>query len=206
MNDREYVDRGYLLGSFREEVWCICPRCGACAIAHGSSRWAMPWRPQKARLVCTRCPYTRDWSPKAWLGPVVGSVRRRCSHCGRWLSGEVQRDRLPAHGSDTIVLHCDGCGASTKATPRWAPPPPRKPLDPYFGLPLYLQTSTKSGSLWAYNPRHLAELLRFARATVRRRGFGGKWSIITRLPAWMKAARNRENVVHHLERIREKVG
>ncbi len=41
--------------------------------------------------------------------------------------------------------------------------------DPYFGLPLLLQTETRHGWLWAYNPQHLTLIHDYVAATLRER-------------------------------------
>ncbi|MEV4437307.1 hypothetical protein [Streptomyces sp. NPDC049555] len=51
-------------------------------------------------------------------------------------------------------------------------------LDPYFHEPLRLQRDTRHGHLWAYNPE------------------------VGRLPSWIKQARNRDEVLRGLDRMR----
>ena len=72
---------------------------------------------------------------------------------------------------------------------------------PWFRLPLLLTTSTPNGEIWAYNDRHLAQLRCYVAATLRdeRRNNNASWS--SRLPTWMKAAKNRERVLKALDRL-----
>ena len=65
-----------------------------------------------------------------------------------------------------------------------------EPADPHFGLPLRLVESTRAGLLWAYNAEHLQALHEYAGATLRE-GRGHHRSMFSRLPQWMKLARNR---------------
>jgi hypothetical protein len=79
-------------------------------------------------------------------------------------------------------------------------------VDPYFGLPLWLQAETRHGWLWAYNPEHLDLIRRFVQAPLRERDpwhvTGRKMTLIARLPMWIKSAKNRSEVLRAIERIR----
>jgi len=57
------------------------------------------------------------------------------------------------------------------------------------------------GEVWAYNFRHLAQLHCYVAATLRDERHGGNASWSSRLPAWMKAAKNREPVLKALDRL-----
>jgi hypothetical protein len=76
--------------------------------------------------------------------------------------------------------------------------------DPYFGLPLWLQTHSAGGHLlWAYGRRHLDLLEDYVTARHRERGVPpGSMSMVERLPAWLKSARNRGEVLKAIDRIR----
>ncbi len=74
------------------------------------------------------------------------------------------------------------------------------PIDSYFGLPLWLQTEVGDRTLWAYNDRHLQFIKAFVQATIRERREhpGQGWrnqSVISRLPEWIKLAKNRKRVL-----------
>ncbi len=79
-------------------------------------------------------------------------------------------------------------------------------VDPYFGLPLYLQADCRFGTVWACNPEHLAELRRWIEAPLRTRSRDeeGSWSNRSwraRLPAWMTRAGHRDEVLSAIARI-----
>jgi hypothetical protein len=82
--------------------------------------------------------------------------------------------------------------------------------DPYFDLPLLLQASCCGGKLlWAYNLEHLAFLEAFVAAHLRERsdavraGDGyRRMSMIAKLPAWLKARKNRDEILAKIERLR----
>jgi hypothetical protein len=116
-------------------------------------------------------------------------------------------------GSDPSVfarrrLVCRACGLTREAAGRgFALFRGRgEATDPYFGLPLWLQAETRHGWLWAYNPEHLELLRRFVRAPLRERGpwdpHGKRMTVVARLPAWIKSAKNRGEVLRAIDRIR----
>lgn len=81
-------------------------------------------------------------------------------------------------------------------------------FDSYFRLPLWLQIPVENQILWAYNLRHLELIESFVRATLRQRRtdlYGCRnASIISRLPSWVKAAKNRRHILKAIDRMRQK--
>ncbi|MFI8835091.1 hypothetical protein ACIGPN_29470 [Streptomyces afghaniensis] len=77
--------------------------------------------------------------------------------------------------------------------------------DPYFGMPLWLQVGTRHGCLWAYNLEHLDLIRRFVQASLRERApwyeTGPTMTLVARLPAWIKRAKNRDEVLRAVRRI-----
>lgn len=73
------------------------------------------------------------------------------------------------------------------------------PTDSYFGVDLWLQTDCAGESLWAFNKRHLEYLEDFVSAKHRQRNPNiDTWmnsSLASRLPKWLKAAKNRDQVL-----------
>lgn len=79
------------------------------------------------------------------------------------------------------------------------------PVDPYFRRPLWLQASCCGHVLWAYNARHLDLLEAYVAARLRERGRTeplAPMSLVERLPAWLKAAKNRSEVLKTIRRLR----
>jgi hypothetical protein len=71
-----------------------------------------------------------------------------------------------------------------------------------FGAPLWLQRSCCGRTLWALNAEHLDFLERYVAADLRERGsVTGTLSLAESLPAWLKHAGHRRDVlrgIHHL--------
>ncbi|WP_254897582.1 hypothetical protein [Kitasatospora sp. NA04385] len=105
-------------------------------------------------------------------------------------------------------LACGGCGAVAD----WKPEVQGAGLvgavlggseDPFFRLPLWLQTRCVGQILWAYNEDHVDELSAYAGAYLRERGVARPtMAMFARLPAWMKRSDNRSEVLAGLETLR----
>jgi len=140
-------------------------------------------------VVCPRC------SLQAWVRDRGAAAEPRialtCLHCGHnqfWEPAEP--------------------GVLSAADPKRYPPgvvAMGAPVDWYFHLPLWLQTSCCGETLWAYNAAHLAFIKDYVRATLREhtRGEHG-WrnqALANRLPGWMKDASNRDDILKCIERL-----
>lgn len=76
--------------------------------------------------------------------------------------------------------------------------------DPSFGFPLWYRKRTSKGVLWAYHRAHLEMLRAYVGTTERERAKSPTWrnqSYFSRLPAWIKSARNRDMVVKALDQL-----
>lgn len=98
-----------------------------------------------------------------------------CHQCG------FTRD----HGGDLVATFAEG-------------------RDPCFGYPLWFRTDTSKGTLWAYHRSHLEVLRSYIAASHRERTQLDTWhnrSTFSRLPSWIKSAKNRELVVKALDQL-----
>jgi len=138
------------------------------------------------------------------VGPVRYSGYRPCGYCGhKWVSAEVHRARATAP-LRTLAADCSQCGRSSEVDvtlSRWRG---NEAIDPDFGLPLRLVEKTAAGLLWAYNAEHLQALHDYATATLRE-GSGHHRSMFSRLPQWMKLARNRVLLQRAVERLQRRL-
>lgn len=81
-------------------------------------------------------------------------------------------------------------------------------VDPYFALPLALQSPCAGHVVWAFNGDHLDHLLHFVEATIRERpapmsaNDARASSLIERMPTWFGAATNRPAIAAALRRLR----
>ncbi|NUW39058.1 hypothetical protein [Nonomuraea rhodomycinica] len=155
-----------------------------------------------AREILVRCPRCDGRA----LVAVHPDHRERHAYAVGWLTAPHR-------------LTCGGCGrCADRAPSRWEPgrgdpyftsggpyavPRLGGPDDPYFGLPLWLRRPCRGGTLWAYNLAHLDVLEAYLAAPLRERPVtAGSQTMLERLPAWMKAAGNREEVLAAVHALR----
>jgi len=82
------------------------------------------------------------------------------------------------------------------------------PTDWYFHLPLWLQASCCGEILWAYNRDHLNFLEDYVQATLREglpeqvTAFFRNKTMASRLPKWIKRAKNRQKILKKIVVLR----
>jgi DNA-directed RNA polymerase subunit RPC12/RpoP len=81
------------------------------------------------------------------------------------------------------------------------------PVDPFFRLPLWLRVQCCGGqTLWAFNRTHLDLLQDYVGARLRERGpESGGMTLVARLPNWIKAASNRDELLRAISRLRASI-
>lgn len=100
-------------------------------------------------------------------------------------------------------LVCEACGLTRDQ----AETPMGAISDPFMGRPPRLRAETRHGTLVAWNEDHLDYLERYLAGGLREEtpaAEGGvrNASIVSRLPAWAKAAKNRDEVLKAIARVR----
>ena len=132
-------------------------------------------------VACPRCGQPATVVPLATGGPaptLFSDRRATCPACGTTVD-------WPGDGGDrTVRWWTDG-------------------RDPYLGLDLLLRVPCAGHTLWAYNEAHLDLVERYVAARHRERGRrdGGGTSLVERLPPWIKAAANRDEVLRGCARL-----
>lgn len=151
------------------------------------------------------------------LPRFAGRIRVVCPACGA-CALVVPRPGLPAPKYATELqyqprrLACGGCGHVAD----WAPEVRGAGLvgvtlggsvDPFFRRPLWLQTRCAGQVLWAYDEEHVDALAAYVGAQLRERSLlRPTRAMFARLPAWMKKAENRTEVLAGLETLRGLAG
>ncbi|MEU8433803.1 hypothetical protein AB0F18_12915 [Streptomyces sp. NPDC029216] len=140
-----------------------------------------------------------------WLVQFAGRVLVVCPRCGgRALVVPLPGLEKPKYFSGLLFqprrLSCAGCGA----TAEWTAEERGAGLvgavvggteDPFFRQPLWLQTRCAGRALWAYNEEHVEALAAYVGARLRERYSSPTMAMFARLPAWMKAAKHRDEVL-----------
>ena len=179
-----------------------CPKCARMATVSVTALTDPPeW---DARVVCAHCGFNqsaRHDGPQ-WRGPVLLTFDGRCSRCGRELHWKSTRKAGGPGHQPTLAVRCPGCGTVNQRLANWSRTDSPAPGDAYFGLSLWLQTECCGRVLWAINEGHLLFLERYIAARLRERAPNRNKSLASRLPTWMKQAKNRDAVVACLARLR----
>ncbi|MER6340767.1 hypothetical protein [Streptomyces tendae] len=151
--------------------------------------------------------------PRSTKYDFLVSVLVRCPGCAKAAHVVTAPAPAPAGRHDRGLfaprrLICRSCGTSKQWSGRGVAlhRDPHKPAaDPYFDIPLWLQTETRHGWVWAYNLEHLDLIRRFVQASLRDgipwHDHGRKMTVVARLPAWMQHAKNRDEVLRAIDRI-----
>lgn len=132
-----------------------------------------------------------------------------CPRC----QGLASINKIDAQNSDYLAprrLVCGKCGL----TKDWAEKSLLlgnrcdPPVDSCFGLPLFLAAPCGGHTLWAYNLKHLNLIEEYVNADLRQHikheiyGWNNG-SLVNRLPQWMIAAKNRDNVLKTVARLKD---
>lgn len=107
----------------------------------------------------------------------------------------------------TYRLQCESCAHGAELAPTWYVFGNVRghTVDPFFQTPLFLQLDTRLGTVFAYNEAHLEWLERFVSAELRERTHldgHANASMASRLPRWMKLAKNRDEVLQAIRKLR----
>lgn len=218
---RRFQDSGKRLVDFGGEYLIHCPKCDAPAIISvgklrcGSCGFAAD-KPDGGGIKRSHSGhYFEGFSTKDWFGDVAArakngsssTTRPRCQKCGAQFESLGVRPRKNAPNLPTTTReNCSRCGAENEFELTWHPfQPADQPRDPLFGCELLLQKDLKQGTVYAFNKVHAEEYLAYIEADQRERqpATTGKRSFFTSLPAWIKSAKNRDDIAKALRQMIE---
>jgi hypothetical protein len=162
-----------------------------------------------ARGTPSRAAGRRSRAGSERLGDFAGEVLLVCPRCA---GPAVSKPLDPAARESAAPrrLVCRRCGHLQESRTPAVAGLARVGHDDYFRLPLWLATPCCGELLWALNARHLAALENFALAQLRERrrdpehGWSNQ-SFASRLPKWIKSAKNRPEAEKALARLRARL-
>ena len=76
--------------------------------------------------------------------------------------------------------------------------------DPHFGYEYWLLKNIKGNSFWALNYEHLDYLKRYIQAKIRERDNRSHWTMVEKLPKFIKSAKNRIELIKCIENLEKK--
>lgn len=186
-----YADTNISLFELAQHYVVHCPRCQGKALIN-----------TQRQLMCTACHHTEK--PGHWYGEATASVRVKCRECHQLLARTA-----PWKGPwKKLRMKCEHCGdvceyeASISVTSRSH----GLVTDRFFGLPLWLQTSFRDELLWAFNYEHLQLLHDYVAADLRERSPSAHrhYSVVNKLPEFIKKAKNRKAILACLNEMSKK--
>ncbi|MDQ0418956.1 hypothetical protein J2Z48_003161 [Croceifilum oryzae] len=146
-------------------------------------------------VVCPSCQQCAEVTPLGSTNPYMIGIKCRmiCSHCGHIKEmlpkTNVCRNRVKVSHSHYWKENTIRIGG---------------PFDWYFGLPAYLQLTCCGHTLWAYNLEHLEYIESYVRSELRNPHPNNR-SIESRLPKWIKSAKNREHLLKCIGHLKQSI-
>lgn len=195
IHPKRFQDKNLVLSSFAKRIAVCCPNCHEKAEVEKQSCC------YRGQLRCPNCHY------QAVQGPELFdlSLQVYCNECAHRITVEIPGVKAKKLA---IKVTCPTCGnvESYKPTYSLSSLYTKRDdfTDPFFGLPLWYQESYKSNVLWAYNAEHLLYLEEYVGAKLRERNGRISMTMVERLPSFIKSAKNREEILKLIERMRQK--
>jgi hypothetical protein len=118
------------------------------------------------------------------------------------LSGDVDENRRIFSPKKLI---CPKCGLNKKLSRDEMRVRVGGSFDMHFRLPLWLQIPCCGDTLWAYNEKHLEFIENYVAAKLRVRKPNVNQSFVSRLPQWIKSAKNRDEILKAIAKLRGKL-
>lgn len=190
-----HLDTGQTWYTFScDEYWVCCIHCGRAGMV------------KNGRFACRHCSLVlqNDDEHCYWFGECELYAFGRCYHCG--VKYNICEHYPKVLGNVRSVYQTKRFDCQTCKKENTVELDIYKKSgygeDNYFGMPLLLQAEFKGELFWAYNDKHLAELKRFIGATLRERNhLAGNRSMASRLPFWIKSAKNRDKLLVLIEKL-----
>lgn len=158
-----------------------CPRCDGMAVRRGG------------RVTCGSCAFTSELHRKPNEDKAKPPQIVMCSECNRHVG--TYRAGRPLQR-----LRCQRCGWTREpdAKSSWREPKPEK------WARLWLEIEFRGERLWALNEQHLSFMEDYVAAGVRETGSFNS-TIASRLPAWVKSGKNRDDLLRALAKLRARL-
>lgn len=194
-----FQDKNLSLFHFENEIFVECPKCTKRATvtkdipnSYFSSR----------TLKCPNCFYSQVGRKETY----EVELKCNCSHCASELRVNIPNVN---EKKETIAVKCENCGKTeeyrTRNIPhKWKFEDSGKPSENYFGLPLWLNENFRGNSFWALNYDHLEYLKKYISAELREKNGRLGWTMVEKLPDWMKSGKNRDKLIKLISDLEKK--
>ncbi len=179
-----------VLQSYMTEFAVVCPRCSRDALVRVNN----PWILDGGKLTCSNCSHIESAEELTRYDVVV---KRNCDYCGKEFEATLSGRK---HKKEAITLRCPHCATSRRYQPRnikhcLPDKDSGRACDPVFGYALWFQTAIRGDLFWAFNRRHLTDIRNYVQSRLRERRMTGHMTMVERLPAFIKSAKNRDAIL-----------
>lgn len=194
-----YVSQSKGIYDFMDTFVVHCPKCQK--KAEVKLPFFMDYK--NATLNCAACFFFEKMFDRK-IYKLNGKVK--CSFCLEWLCLDIEHQKkIPKY----VNIRCSSCQKVNKVHENWDETYLKYHeegiVDPAFGLPLWYVDEVKGAVIWAYNKAHLEEIEAYVSSKLRERSTDGfKMTMVEKLPNFIKIAKNREEVLKALDRMKNK--
>ena len=197
-NSSRFVDIGTTFHSYIYEIFVCCPACGLRAMV--SKKEPKQLGSSSPSMFQLQVPPRRK-RQDIWL-----IVKVMCGNCAARIDICIPNVK---HNKGLRSIRCKECGETNEYKPRFVEAVPyhtprTMQVDPFFKLPLWLQSEVRGKILWAWNYRHLDYIRHYVQSSLRVRHRHQYSSMVERLPSWITTAKNRLHIVKAIRRLEKK--
>ena len=197
-DDSRSADTGVTLTDLATHFIVHCPKCqGKATVLPYKDSW---------RLTCSKCFHVE--LSGHWYGSMTAYVSVKCRECHHLLTRRTEVDGQ----WKKLKMKCENCGDECEYEASLSRHCMHDGLmcDTVFGLPLWLQKEFRDELFWAFNYEHLEMLEDYVKAKLRERGISPRntirknSSMMSRLPEFIKSAKNRNEILKLIAELQVK--
>ena len=183
-----FKDKNYVLYDFINELHLVCPECNHKLIAKNNPE------SYKSTIACTNCGFRTVSENKV----IELSIKTFCNNCGE----KIKFSQIVNERKDYINIRCNACNASHKFEPKISEYNSFYVIIEKYGL--WYTENFRGNHFWAYNDDHLKYIENYIKAGLRQRHNRLGVTLVERLPKFVKSAKNRNDLIKLIEKMRKK--
>lgn len=197
--DNRFKDENYTLNSFQNEIFVECPKCSKRA----TIKKVTPFSYCSDRILsCSNCHYSQRGRKQTYRV----ELKCNCSNCAVEINLTIPNVN---EKREKIAVKCKSCGITQEYEPRnipqeWLFSNKERVNENYFGLPLWINSNFRNYTFWAFNYEHLDYLKKYISADLRERNNRTHWTMVEKLPDWIKSSKNREKLIKLINELETK--
>ncbi|MBW1655886.1 hypothetical protein [Flavobacterium quisquiliarum] len=198
-----FQDENKWLGHFYNEIFVKCPKCESKGVLKEIPRNCECGKCTTMTFECKSCFHKID--EPVYQYKALG--KHYCSNCYEKFDYESQ---IFKERPEMYQVKCPHCSFNEEIKPailRTRKEPQKDGLvrEPWHNLQLWFQKEVRGNVFWVYNQEHLVYLEKYIKADLRERNNNGSGNgtMVSRLPKFIKEAKNRGKLLKILEKWKE---